>query len=161
MKPDKFIPQEKWHTCLSTAAGSVQEEGSERPVPAASGAPGAAACFLSHEKRDWVKGLGTETCGVSYSQRDGRGKDWLWRLHTLIRCRADGELAAQFLSWPSTCGFRDAPVGFNKVPQRAGGNPGTDIPRSTEVWKGSVSWVRSPKPLQQNPRKPEIKQHGQ
>lgn len=23
---------------------------------------------------DWVKVLGTETCGVSYSQRDGRGK---------------------------------------------------------------------------------------
>lgn len=99
MEPEKCLLQkdseegsqkEKSHTCLSTAPGSVQEEGSARSVPAASGAPAAvAASFLMSEAAerrtgrdcckaggtDCVKGLGTETCGVSYSQRDGRGKD--------------------------------------------------------------------------------------
>lgn len=59
-----------------------------------SGAPAAAGCFLSHQRgmgllpgraSNWAKGLGTETCGLSYSHRDGRGEDWFWRLHTLIR----------------------------------------------------------------------------
>lgn len=47
----KFIPQkEKWHTCLSTAPGSVQEEENAKLVPVVSGAPAAAGCFLSHKR---------------------------------------------------------------------------------------------------------------
>lgn len=182
MEPEQFIPQrvseegsqkEKWHTCLSTAPGSVQEEGSARLVPAASGAPAAAGCFLSHERG----GRNKNGTGLLRGRGQGLGKgfgNWnLWGF--LLTERWEGErlfLETSYFNqmhsrWGTSCtvSFLAFHIWVQRLPSRLQHRA---LRSKREPWlrhpmenKGSLSWAGSPKALQQNPWQPEIKQHGQ
>lgn len=97
---------------------------------------------------DGVKGLRTETCGVSYSQRDRRGKRLILETSHFnqMQSRWGTRWTVSFLAFHVW--VQRLLSGLHTVPQGARQNPGTDIPWSTEVWRGSLSWVGSPKPLQ-------------
>lgn len=182
MEPEQFIPQrvseegsqkEKWHTCLSTAPGPVQEEGSARLVPAASGAPAAAGCFLSHERG----GRNKNGTGLLRGRGQGLGKgfgNWnLWGF--LLTERWEGErlfLETSYFNqmhsrWGTSCtvSFLAFHIWVQRLPSRLQHRA---LRSKREPWlrhpmenKGSLSWAGSPKALQQNPWQPEIKQHGQ